>query len=72
MLRGTIAILPLLYLAVKTVGGNDVQPVAVADLRGQTEIAPIFRYGKASVDGVFHQVPKQGSHVKLGGRQRFR
>lgn len=67
-----VAVLSFPYFAVKAVGGNDIQLVAVAVLRGQAEIAPAFRYSKAAVNGVFHQIPEQGGHVKLGNRQRLR
>lgn len=72
VLCGMVDVLSFPYPAVKAVGGNDIQPAALADFRGQAEIAPVFRYGKASVDGVFHQVPEQGGHVSFGGRQRLR
>ena len=67
-----VAVLPFLHPAVKAVGGNDIQSVAVTNLCGQAEIPSARLHGSASVDGVFHQISEQGNHVKLGGGQRFR
>lgn len=72
MLRGTVAVLPFPHPAVKVVGGNDVQTAVMADFRGQAEIPPALRHGKAPVDGVLYQVPEQGNDVKFIGRRKLR